>query len=288
MIPKRIFLCGGGINVIAHVGVIRELKRRNVLQNIVEWMGVSAGALFSLCMVLGYTIDEIEMMYINFDFTNVSDIDEVPGWILNYGMDTGDKVRKFVAAMIHIKGFSDTITFQELYQKTGVSLRVFATDFNDSKMLEFSNSVTPDRGIVEAVCASMSLPYYFQPIIDSVSGHYLMDGAVISNYPLFMLSAHELGETLGVLFNTSPAPLNEIKISDFAARPLAIILSIRGQHEFKQYSAQTVYVQLGQRSSVNFEMGVDEKKELVEIGRMAVCDFFKAQRSLIKRRNSIA
>ncbi len=60
MIPKRIYLSGGGVTVIAHMGVLRELDRRGYLASVREWIGVSAGALRALCLTIGYTIDEIE------------------------------------------------------------------------------------------------------------------------------------------------------------------------------------------------------------------------------------
>ena len=147
------YLCGGGINVIAHIGVLKELQRRSMLRNVREWIGVSAGALMALCLVIGFTLVEIEQVYIKFDFTNISDIDSAPGWIINYGMDTGNKLRKLIEACLHIKGISETITFKELYDLYKISYRIFVTDLHEAKLIQFSAIDTPDRCIVEAVQA---------------------------------------------------------------------------------------------------------------------------------------
>lgn len=290
MIPTRIYLCGGGVNVIAHVGVLKELQRHSTIHigKIKEWMGVSAGALMALCLVIGYTCEELEQFFLGFDFRNVTDIDSAPGWIINYGMDTGIKLRKFVEACLHIKGISETITFEELYNHTHLRLRAFVTDLNTGKLIPFSYDTTPKRNVVEAVCASMSLPYYFQPIIDPETNHYLMDGVVVSNYPLFMLSEHELRETLGIYFHSKPASVEEFKIEDFALRPIQIMLNMRGQQEIRQFNENTIIVPVGSRSAVHFDIDEKEKKELLRIGHDAVRTYLVGQRKRIQRRYSVS
>lgn len=289
MLPRRIVLSGGGINVIAHLGVLQQLVSSSIikLQYIHEWMGVSAGALLSLCLTIGYTLDDLEHFFLAFDFRNITDIDSAPGWIINYGMDTGEKLKKFVEACLHVKGISDQITFEELERCTSKSLRIFYTDLNDATFIECSPSRTPKRRIVEAVCASMSIPYYFQPVIDEQTSHYLIDGGVISNYPLYILSEDELRETLGVILLSQQTPIDDFKLEDFALRPLQILMNARGHREIKHYMPHTIIVPVGPRSAVNFDVERDDREELLKIGKKAVLDYQKHKRRLIHRRNSI-
>lgn len=288
MIPKRIYLCGGGVNVIAHVGVLKELEERKYLSAVREWIGVSAGALMALCLVIGYTLDEIEHFYLKFDFTNLIDIDSAPGWILNYGLDTGQKLRKLIEACLHVKGLSDEITFKELCELRGNSYRVFVTDLHDAELIEFSDRKTPDRKVVDAVTASMSLPYYFQPVVDSDSGHFLIDGGTISNYPLYRLTPSELSETLGIYLRTMPPQIKELDLQDLAFRPVQILLSMRAKFEMRQYMSQTINVELGHRNSINFEIGEDEKQEMIKLGREATLAFFRSRATHIQRRFSVS
>lgn len=287
MIPKRIFLCGGGVNVVTHIGVLKELHRKSMLRAVREWMGVSAGALMALCIAIGYTFEELEQIYMKFDFRNIADLDSAPGWIINYGMDTGNKLRKLVEACLHIKGLSETITFQEVHEKFKISFRVFATDLQLAKLITFSEVVTPTRSVVEAVTASMSIPYYFQPVIDSINSHFLMDGAVISNYPLFMLSEVELRDTLGIYLRTGPAPVEELQVQDFAFRPLQIVLSSRGKFEISQYENQTILIDIGSRNSLHLEISEKEKLELIGMGRAAVQQYMMKSLKRITRRYSV-
>ena len=284
LIPRQIYLCGGGVNVIAHLGALKVLQAKNYLKNIKSWLGVSAGALMALCFVIGFTVEEIEQVYMKFDFTNVSDIDSAPGWIMNCGMDTGHRLRKLIEAVLHIKGYSDTVTFKELNEKCHISLKVYVTDLNLAKLICFSAKDTPDRSVVDAVRASMSIPYYFQPFIDPETNHILVDGAVISNYPFFMLSPHEASETLGIFIDTSPAQLEEMGVDDILLRPMRIVLSMRSKYEVELYKDQTIYISGGDRNPVNFSISEESKKELMELGRNAAEDYFKNTKKAKPRR----
>jgi predicted acylesterase/phospholipase RssA len=77
-------------------------------------MGVSAGALYSMCLAAGYTIAELREFTSRFNFQEVTDPDVASGWLLNLGFDTGNRLQKLVNAMLHEKGYADTVTFGEL------------------------------------------------------------------------------------------------------------------------------------------------------------------------------
>lgn len=280
LVPRQIYLCGGGVNVIAHLGALKVLQAKSYLKNIKAWLGVSAGALMALCFVLGFTVEEIEQVYLKFDFTNVSDIDSAPGWIMNCGMDTGQRLRKLIEAVLHIKGYSEMITFKELFEKCNITLKVYVTDLNMAKLICFSEKDTPDRSVVDAVRASMSIPYYFQPFIDPVTNHILVDGAVISNYPFFMLSEYEASETLGIFIDTSPAQLEELGVDDILLRPMRIVLSMRSKYEVELYKEQTIYISGGDRNPVNFGISEEEKKGLMEMGNQAAQKYFESRKKV--------
>jgi predicted acylesterase/phospholipase RssA len=290
MLPRRIVLSGGGINVIAHVGALQQLASSSILHisHIQEWMGVSAGALMAFCMTIGYTLEELEHFFLEFDFRNITDIDSAPGWIINYGMDTGEKLMKFVHACLHVKGLSDSVTFEQLHTITSKSLRIFFTDLNDATFIECSYKKTPHRNVAEAICASMSIPYYFQPVIDKETSHYLIDGGVVSNYPLHILQDHELTETLGIILLSQQVPLHEFKLEDFALRPLQILMNTRSHRDIKHYQPHTIIVPVGSRSAVNFDIDENERKNLLEIGKKAVISYQKHKRKQIQRRYSVS
>ena len=227
---------------MAHVGALIELSKHVPLHAVKEWMGVSAGSLVAMCLCIGFTLEELLEFCVRFDFSHIKEMDSVPGWILHFGMDTGERLHRLIQACLHVKGLSSEYTFQECLTQFGLSLRIVATDLNDATPVIFSPTTTPDYCIADAVRASMSVPYYFQPFICPESGHYLVDGGVISNHPLFVLPDEEHRRTLSILIRTSVEKMENIadmEMDEFMMRPLNIVLieRVKWSHDFMMRDA---------------------------------------------------
>jgi NTE family protein len=290
MLPYRIYLSGGGMCAMAHVGALIELNKHIPIKLIKEWMGVSAGSLVAMCLCIGYSLEELEEISVHFDFTNVKDYDSVPGWILHFGLDTGERLMKLIEACLHVKGLPSNFTFQECQERFGKSLRVVATDLNEAKPITFSPKDTPQYTISDAVRASMSYPYYFQPHICPVSNHYLVDGAVISNYPLFVVPEEEHSSTLSILIRTSvekKEDLEDVGIDTLISRPLQLVLIEKNNLEAKFYDARCIQILLGNLNILEFAFDEETKNFIINKGKEAVIQYFK--NTLVpKRRHSIS
>ena len=283
MFPRRIYLCGGGVAIVAHVGVLEELDKYGALRFVKEWMGISAGALYALCLSLKFTLKECRQFICNFDMTAIMDPDELTGWICNYGFDTGNKLKKLAEAFLHEKGFASNATFADLAAKGCTDLRVFATNLNTGKLMEFSRFKTPTYSISNAIRASMTLPYYFQPFQCPESGHYYYDGGVISNYPLRFLPEEEVKETLGVLFFKQVGVVETIGLNEILFRPTAIMFREDCNTEILGFEKQTICVNMGVINPVNFEISSEEKNKLIELGAIATRNFLKNFRKPARR-----
>jgi predicted acylesterase/phospholipase RssA len=278
MLPYRVYLSGGGMCAIAHVGALMELSNRISLKAIKEWMGVSAGSLVAMCVCIGFTLDELYKLCVEFDFTNIKEYDSVPGWLIHFGIDTGERLHKLVEACLHVKGLSSDFTFKECYEKFGKSLKVVATDLNDAKSITYCSKNTPNFKIANAVRASMSYPYYFQPLICPDSGHYLADGSIISNYPLFVLPKEEHSKTLSILIRISMKHnenIMESSIEDLIMLPIQIVLTERTNIEAKFYDSQCIQINLSNLNILEFSFDEKTKAEIVDKGKKAVIDYFK-------------
>jgi len=288
MLPYRIYLSGGGMCAMAHVGALIELSKHIPLKAVKEWMGVSAGALIAMCLSIGYTLDEMEEFCVRFDFTNIKEYDSVPGCLLHFGIDTGERLHKLIEAMLHVKDLSSDFTFKECREKFGMSLKVIATDVNDVIHIIFSPDNTPDYKISDAVRASMTFPYYFQPFICPVTNHYLMDGAIISNYPLFVLPKEEYSRTLSILIRTCVGKVDDItklNIDELVTRPLHISSMEKGNLELKVYDVKCIQIQLDDLNIMDFSFDEETKNFIIKKGKEAVDTFLKG--NIIKRRKSI-
>jgi len=290
MLPYRVYLSGGGMCAIAHVGALIELSKHIPLKAIKEWMGVSAGSLVAMCLCIGFTLDELYEVCIRFDFTNIKEYDSVPGWLLHFGIDTGEKLHKLIEACLHVKGLSSELTFKECYDKFGKSLKIVATDLNDAKSISYCAKETPNYRVSDAVRASMSYPYYFQPFICPETGHHLSDGGVISNYPLFLLPKEEHSRTLSILIRTSIKTrenLMDLDIEDLIMLPIQIVLTERTNIEARFYDAQCIQIRLGHLNILEFSFDEKTKTFIVEKGKEAVNEYFKT-RAKPQRRYSVS
>ena len=290
MLPYRVYLSGGGMCAIAHVGALIELSNHIPLKAIKEWMGVSAGSLVAMCTCIGFTLEELYEVCIRFDFTNIKEYDSVPGWLLHFGIDTGEKLHKLIEACLHVKGLSSELTFKECYDKFGKSLKIVVTDLNDAKSISYCPKETPNYKVADAVRASMSYPYYFQPFICPVSGHHLSDGGVISNYPLFLLPKEEHSRTLSILIRTSIKTrenLMDLDIEDLIMLPIQIVLTERTNIEARFYDAQCIQIRLGNLNILEFSFDEKTKTFIVEKGKEAVNEYFKT-RAKPQRRHSVS
>lgn len=278
MLPHRIYLSGGGMCAIAHVGALIELSKHIPLKAIKEWMGVSAGSLVAMCICIGFTLDELYKVCIEFDFTNIKEYDSVPGWLLHFGIDTGEKLHRLIEACLHVKGLSSELTFKECYDKFGKSLKIVATDLNEAKSITYCPKLSPNYKVADAVRASMSYPYYFQPFICPETNHYLADGGVISNYPLFVLPKDEHIRTLSILIRTSIKKhdnLIEANIEDLIMLPIQIVFTERTNIEARFYDAQCIQIRLGSLNILDFSFDEETKTFIVEKGKEAVSEYFK-------------
>lgn len=286
MLPYRIYLSGGGMCAMAHVGALLELSKYIPLKAVKEWMGVSAGSLVAMCLCIGFTLKQLEDLCVKFDFTNIKDFDSVPGWLLHFGLDTGERLHKLIDACLHVKGLSSDLTFKECYNKFGVSLRVVATDLNEAKAINYSPKDTPDYKISDAVRASMTYPYYFQPHICPVTGHYLIDGGVISNYPLFLIPEEEHGRTLSILIRTSVKQVNELlelELEKLIVRPLLITIMEKNNIEANFYDARCIQIKLGDLNTLEFSFDENTKNWIIKKGKEAVNSFFKDGLKILRR-----
>jgi NTE family protein len=289
MFPTRIYLSGGGICVVAHVGALQELAQHIPLTAIKEWIGVSAGALIAMCLAIGFTLDELYEFSTRFDFTHIQHHDSPTGWILHMGMDTGERLQRLVNACLHVKGLPSDITFHDLHQQCHVSLRVLATDLNIAKGVCFNPSDTPDYPVAVAVCASMTYPYYYQPLLCPRTGHSLIDGGVTSNYPLYLVPKEEHSRTLSILLRLGIQEtdiLDNLSSEHLLVRPLSIALTEKTNIEATLYNVECIRVPLGEINVLDFSLSEDVRKGLVIKGKEAVRSWIRTRQKPV-RRNSI-
>jgi predicted acylesterase/phospholipase RssA len=277
--PRRLVISGGGMRAVAHIGAVQVLEERGLLRGIKECVGVSAGAMFSFCLCIGYTMKEIEKIITEFDFQLIRSIS--PETLLEFptafGIDDGENLLRFLHSLMKQRGIDPNVTFADL--QTKMSFRCYATDLCRCTHREFSKEKTPTTKVTTALQASMCLPSYFVPIQDPDTGHMLVDGGVINNYPMSFLTPEEQSESIGLSFSYNHTTVDEVpEIGSFFMQIFACYYMPRARETEDMFAERTILVPKGHYPAWNFEASDEERQELISAGKKAAHDFFNGRR----------
>jgi NTE family protein len=185
---------GGGVKGIAYVGALDVLHRKRILADIVRVGGTSAGAITATLVALGFTVEEINRVLWDLDFTRFLDdswgvVRDTERLIREFGWYKGDFVREWISARIAEKTGSGHTTFRDLdhfiTQGRGGfrHLYVLGTNLSTGFAEVFSHEHTPRSPIADAVRISMSIPLFFTAR-RSIRGDVYVDGGMLNNYPV--------------------------------------------------------------------------------------------------------
>jgi NTE family protein len=196
---------GGGVKGIGLGGAVSEVEKAGYeFENLA---GTSAGAIVASLLAAGYSSAElrnvIERLNYN-DFKDQGILDQVPllGKALSigfeYGIYEGEFLEGWLENLLRVKGSMKFGDLRTKYkdEKYKYRLQVIASDISDHRLLVLPGDLAdfgfdPDKlSISRAVRMSMSIPFFFEPVkITDNSGrvHYIVDGGVLSNYPIWLL-----------------------------------------------------------------------------------------------------
>lgn len=102
-----------------------------------------------------------------------------------------------------------TMTLAQFFQATGVELSMVASDTTDGRMLVMNHRTAPACPLVWAVRMSMSIPLLWDEVVwqsgwgtylgRNVAGHAIVDGGLLSNFPieLFIADAPQVTKLMG-------------------------------------------------------------------------------------------
>jgi NTE family protein len=250
---------------VAHVGVLKALKANGLLTCVKEVTGISAGAFFALLYVLDYTVEQIERLATEMDFTSLGSIDpeDILLFPLTFGLNSGEGIERLITSVLKQKGFSPDVTFAQLDQS--IKFRCYATELQTTKIKEMSVRATPDMKVVTAVRASMSFPLMFSPVKEGNA--LLVDGGLLHNMPLVFLTEDEIQETLCVFFAVKPRVVIEPveEVLNFVKYLYEAAIDMRNRPYLKKYRDRLIIINTDESNGLNFSETKDNRASLIEI-----------------------
>lgn len=294
--PETILLASGGIRGLSYIGALEELERRGGLAAVKTWAGVSAGALTATALAIGYTIQEMHDISVRFNFGILKNIDETSPLRLfeHYGLDNGELQRRFFAAIFHVKGLPDTYKFKDL--PAGRELKIWATNLSKGRLECFSKATTPNVEIAFAVQASATIPVIYDPlrmpcrsVQQQPQADILIDGAVISAFPLDFLSAAEREKTLGIICTSNYSDAHPEDFTDYLKKFIMLGFEYRSNPVIELFRDRVIAIDTTDIDAINFDMTGEQKEQLIKRGTITMRRFLRCLKEEKKpaRRNSI-
>ncbi len=212
-------LSGGGAKGLAHIGVIRALEENGIPIDYIT--GTSMGAIIGALYASGYSPDEMEFIILSDEFSSWS-TGRIPvsyssyhrerhfnASMLSFEFERYDSITIPVFPTNLIPTHSMDLGLLEVFAQAGAKSRY---DF-DNLFIPFrcvasdvynNSSLVIKRGdLSEAVRASITYPFYFNPI--KIDGILLFDGGIHNNFP-FDVMVEEFGPDLVIGSKTSSNP----------------------------------------------------------------------------------
>lgn len=268
---KHLVLSGGGLKGISFLGALEYLQRHKCINvtALETCAGSSAGALIASLIVIGYTIAEIFKLVHDCDVGSLSEPD-VTQLLTKFGIESGFRVMSVFSEMFRLKGYSDDVTFAQLFERTRKRLVVTATCVGKG-VKYFDHTSDPDMSVLLAIRMSISVPFIFTAV--QYNGDYYVDGGVLDNVPIVALLNKPVAEvlTLSIGDETNGSSTNVINFPSYLNLLIATVMkeieNVRREHRsYNRHHEASIFIKTGPHK---LSVDNDEKKELFRLGYLA-------------------
>lgn len=284
---------GGGMLGHCYTSVIEALDSWQI--PITHHAGTSAGAITALLRCLQYSASEIQLIQSTTPWRKFAQYRPPALYRLIHskGWFPIDYAKSWIEERITTAGFTSNITFKELYQKTGHSLYVTATRYQqylsgpvECAPIIFSVETTPDSTPVAlAVLASMAVPGFWPPV--KIGDFYFCDGGVSANLPLMIFKDQPPEKVLGIRIDShleieeSLNPLSAKNISavkptikDLVLANFNMCRTISNQsHIPEEFWSRVIRIDVGSEPALDFRSNDERMERLRRAGVEALEKF---------------
>jgi NTE family protein len=248
---------GGGTRLPAHVGILHALQAFDIDFN--HLVGVSGGSIVSSLFAAGLSPAEIKDIALNTNYNQFREFSLLK-LIRNGGLSSGDRFEQWMDKLLGGK------TFAEL----DYNLHIVATDVAKGTPVIFNKELTPDVKVSLAVRFSMSIPLIFS--FKTFGEHVMVDGSILSEDALHRDWAKD-GTPVLCFRLKGEHENNEVNIKGFFPIYKYVTLLIRTfmttisrEYINDAFWHNTVVVNIGNYSAVDFSMTTEQKQALFDIG----------------------
>jgi NTE family protein len=302
---------GGGVKGIGLVGAYTVLKEEGYTFHHIA--GTSAGAIVGALVAADIPIPEVRRIMQEVDYGRFQDqsfldhlglVGKGLSILFDKGIFEGDYLTNWLRDVLASQGketFADlklNDPGSDLPPERSYRLVVMASDVSRGRLVRLpwdypQYGLEPDdQPIAEAVRASMSIPFFYEPVKlkakdageDSIS--YLVDGGMLSNFPVAVFDRKDdtppRWPTFGVKLSARPESAQKQRFEidgllDFAKAIVGTMMSWHDQMHIddEKVLARTMFVDTTGVRATDFDLDDRTQETLYEKGRQAAVEFLK-------------
>ncbi|WP_158971621.1 patatin-like phospholipase family protein [Paraglaciecola sp. L3A3] len=255
---------GGGTRLSAHIGILDALNQLNVSFDHI--VGVSGGSIVASLYCSGMPLEQIKELAIETDFKKFKGFSLLT-LLLQGGLSNGDKFEAWIDNKLGGKTFS----------QISHHLNILATDVNGGGPVTFNKKNSPHLKVSKAVRFSMSIPLFFS--FQSYKEHILVDGAILSEDALYQDWADDGTQVICFRLKSDQVADKKFKKSWLPIKQYVMMLvrtfmtAMSREYVHDQYWKNTIVVNTGKLSPVDFNMTVQQKEDLYLAGYQTALEF---------------
>lgn len=278
---ENIVIGSGAQDLFTYIGVVDKLLKTDYIDmnNIKRVYGTSAGAVIGTMIAAKCDWNEFVNYAINKPWGKYFQ-DAFTDGLINFNYTKGlIDTSCFEDALIpplRSSGLKSTVTFMEMYEKTGIELHMYSLNVNSWKHECFNYINTPDLEVIKGVQMSATFPFLVQPLY--YKGSYYVDGGIEVDCPIDQcLEKCEGDKTICIRKLCKIRPLNEKLKENATLLPFISIF-------IKKTIAKGRLM-----DDLSFKNTIDIQKEEVDIREfVSVMDSKESRRELIEHGSVIA
>jgi predicted acylesterase/phospholipase RssA len=197
-LPKRLVFSGGGTRCLVFLPALRILHQQKRLTNVSEWWGTSAGALLATLCSITRSVDRVSEIMETTTYSKFRDVSLVNmvNFTSTWGLDDGHSMTEELTRVLELaQTGASSMTLSDIS-----GLHIVVADLNIYETVVCSAKTFPTLKVVDALRASMSLPFFYRPVRSPVNGHLWIDGGLRAAFPWNMVPREARKEALGFAF----------------------------------------------------------------------------------------
>ncbi len=290
---------GGGVKGIGLVGATSVLSSKGYKFRRVA--GTSAGAIVGALLAAGMTPEATVKTMQSLDYKLFRDEGKLDKFgfagkslslLFEKGIYEGTYLRDWLAQQLETLGvrtFADLKIKEEwakdLPPEQRYKLVVVASDISGGRLARLPwdykrYGLNPDDQLVaDAVRASMSIPFFYEPV--NLDGNYLVDGGMLSNFPIALFDSTPDWPTFGIKLSAKPDAnmvANQINNTlDFAKAIIATAINAHDQMHIDDpcTQARTMFVETFKYKATDFDIKPEDQAILFASGQAAAKKFLQ-------------